>query len=215
MAAPRLDDYFDSSNVTFGESKGCLSPLYGQPMHVDPDLILVQILLGPITLGTGVRSYSSDNATFTTWPVIKGHNHLFDRINHSLAYDRIGTLVLCQDNASASLTANWDENEVTEFLHRLRGLSNAGQKENAIDLVFYTFDSYQNREQFSICDQIIGRVVREALGLMPTLLVSFLTITLAAKDKFRNRPLLYSVTTRIMKSHFGEARAQRILVGLE
>jgi hypothetical protein len=116
---------------------------------------------------------------------------------------------------SGCATTNLDHSrEVAEFMGSLRMLSDAGLKEQAIDLIFRRLDQYQDNGEFSICDEIIVEVINDNKKLMPTLLVSFLVITLAGRAHLRFRNALYVATESRFLAEDGEQRTRRILSGL-
>lgn len=103
----------------------------------------------------------------------------------------------------------------TDFLGSLLALSDAGEKERAIALVFDRFDDWQYECRFAMCDEVLADVSQRPGAFMPTLLCSFLTITLAGKQRLRTRADFYRSARRRYFELYGEERTQGILGGLE
>jgi hypothetical protein len=105
--------------------------------------------------------------------------------------------------------------EPEDVVASVRALSDAGQKERAIDLIFKTFDKYLDEARFDTCNEIIREVNKAPSEFMSTLLVSFLTITLAAKTHIPARSALYASAEGIFCQRYGEDRTRRMLLGLK
>ncbi len=98
---------------------------------------------------------------------------------------------------------------MADFLDKLQNLSDAEKKEEAIDLIFDTFDKLQSEGSFGECDDIL--YFANINTLMPTLLRSFLTITWANKDKLPGRTEFYNRVKNRYLELFGEERTKRVL----
>ena len=68
-------------------------------------------------------------------------------------------------------------------------------------------------EQFDACDLILAEVALARIP--PVLMVSFLTISAAAKSKLRNRDTFFKIVRRMVAKQRGEKAADRLLDGLD
>jgi hypothetical protein len=120
-----------------------------------------------------------------------------------------------EENSTMDLKNKTDE--VIEFLASVRALASRGRTRSAMDLIMRTLDGRLNCGDTDFCDEALRLVSRRAnlAAIGPTLTVSFLTITLAAKGELRFRKRLFAAARHALLNQFGETRTRRILAGLE
>jgi hypothetical protein len=114
-----------------------------------------------------------------------------------------------------SRIGNFLDSRIGNFLDAIALLSREGQGDRAIDEIFRQFNDFQERGEFALCNDILREVTNHLGRIDPTLLVSFLVITLAAKAKLPARAEVYAIAERVFVERFGEWRARRLLMGLE
>jgi len=103
--------------------------------------------------------------------------------------------------------------EISAFLDTVYDLSARGKEDYAIDVIFEFMNNLLVEGQFEACDRILSEVA--IARIPPVLMVSFLTITAAAKPKLKNRHRFFSIIRRLVARQRGEKAAQRLLDGLE
>ena len=107
------------------------------------------------------------------------------------------------------------DNDAQDFIDELILMPHVRSIGQCIDVVFEKFNNLQNDGEFSRCDEAIESLLKKIDRIKPTLLVSFLVITLAAKSKLRLRATLYAAIEAALRKQFGEDRTRKILVGLK
>jgi hypothetical protein len=107
------------------------------------------------------------------------------------------------------------DNDAQDFIDALILMPHVSPIDECIDVIFETFDELQLNGKFSRCDENLEYLLQKMDKIEPTLLVSFLVITLAAKSKLRFRNALYSAIESAFRVQFGEDRTKKILVGLK
>jgi hypothetical protein len=99
------------------------------------------------------------------------------------------------------------------FLAEMYRLAAAGQEDAAMDTVFDHVNTLLMAGLFAHCDQLLRTV--EVEKLPPVLLISFLTITAAARSKLAERVAYYGRAKTEITRRRGEEAAARLLAGLE
>lgn len=102
-----------------------------------------------------------------------------------------------------------------ECIDTVIALSRAGLLDRAMDVVFESFNDWQHNGDFQLCDYTILYLLQNVTKIEPTLLVSFLVITLAAKSKLFFRSNLYATAERIYRERFSDKRTRDLLMGLK
>lgn len=103
--------------------------------------------------------------------------------------------------------------EISAFLDTVYDFSRRGKEDHAIDVIFEYMNNLLVERQFEACDRILGEV---DIARIPTvLMVSFLTITAAAKAKLKSRRRFYKLVERLVAKERGEKATQRLLDGLD
>jgi hypothetical protein len=105
--------------------------------------------------------------------------------------------------------------EASTCIDAVIALSRENLLDQAIDLIFESFNDWQSHDRFGLCDEAIQYLLLNVGEIEPTLLVSFLVITLAAKPKLPSRAMLYATAESIYLERFGEDRTKKLLVGLK
>ena len=103
--------------------------------------------------------------------------------------------------------------ELRVFFDTVYDLAKRGKEDYAIDVIFECFDKLLIDEQFDVCDLILAEVALARIP--PVLMVSFLTITAAAKSKLQNRDKFFKDVRQLVAKQRGEKAADRLLDGLE
>ena len=106
----------------------------------------------------------------------------------------------------------WDESEekkIDDFLQTVYLLSETGNTRRAIDVVFETVNTLLNDGKLAFCDKILLRA--DVGRLTSTLMVAFLSITLAAKGRLLARHSFYLRVRAALVADRGEARASSLL----
>jgi hypothetical protein len=102
-----------------------------------------------------------------------------------------------------------------DCINAVIALDRAGFPDEAIDAVFEKFNDWQHENEFASCDYAIHYLLLNLPKVEPTLLVSFLVITLASKSRLHFRSRLYLTAERIYLKIFGEKRTRDLLMGLK
>lgn len=90
------------------------------------------------------------------------------------------------------------------------------QDRKAVGAIFKQFNDLMLAGDFERCDQLLRDAEEKTpASISPTMTVSLLAITLAAKSKLRFRGPLFEKTKSGLLSTYGEDRTKRILAGLE
>lgn len=103
--------------------------------------------------------------------------------------------------------------EISAFLDTVYDLSAQEKTDCAIDVIFNYMNNLLVEGKFEFCDRILSEVALTRIP--PVLMISFLTITAAAKPKLKNRHRFFSIVQRLIVQERGEKGAQRLLNGLE
>ena len=103
--------------------------------------------------------------------------------------------------------------EITVFLAAVYDLARRDEGDSAIDVIFQYMNSLLVEGRFEDCDRILGEV--EIARIPTVLMVSFLTITAAAKTNLKNRGGFFKDVRRVVARERGEKTAQRLLDGLD
>lgn len=101
---------------------------------------------------------------------------------------------------------------IEKYLEEIYELAAEGFIEEATDLIFDGIDDLLCESSFLTVDEILQKV--EVSKLPTTLMRSFLTITVAAKDLLPSRPKLYIEIWNKMEGIKGREKTQQILGGL-
>ena len=103
--------------------------------------------------------------------------------------------------------------EISAFLDTVYDFSKRRKEDHAIDVIFEYINNLLVEGHFETCDRILGEV---DIARIPTvLMVSFLTITAAAKAKLKNRRRFYKLVERVVARERGAKATQRLLDGLD
>ncbi len=105
--------------------------------------------------------------------------------------------------------------EACACIDAVLALSRENLLDRAIDVIFENFNDWENSDRFALCDEAIQYLLLNVGEIEPTLLVSFLVITLAAKPQLPSRAKLYAAAECLYLERFGEDRTKKLLVGLE
>jgi hypothetical protein len=103
--------------------------------------------------------------------------------------------------------------EISAFLDTVYDFAKREKEDDAIDVIFQYMNNLLVEGQFNACDRILGEV--DIARIPPVLMVSFLTITAAAKTKLKNRERFLNVVRRVVARERGEKAAGRLLDGLD
>lgn len=103
--------------------------------------------------------------------------------------------------------------EANAFLDTVYDFVKRQKEDHAIDVIFEYINQLLVERRFEACDRILGDV--EIARIPTVLMVSFLTITAAAKSKLRNRRRFYKSVERFVALERGNKAAQHLLDGLE
>jgi hypothetical protein len=120
--------------------------------------------------------------------------------------------VECSDSV---ISVTDSDNDLRDFVDKLIVMPYVSSLDECIDVIFEKFNDLQDKGEFSQCDDALYYLLQQIKKIEPTLLVSFLVITLAAKSKLRFRVALYEAVESVFLMLFDEDRIKRILVGLK
>ena len=144
-----------------------------------------------------------------------------DRQNRSVSDDEFGIETVLKLNCfthSDSLSDDSEDeesstSEIRAFLDTIYDLVKRGKEDYAIDVIFEYMNNLLIDGQFDACDLILAEVALAKIP--PVLMVSFLTISAAAKSKLRNRDTFFKIARRMVAKQRGEKAADRLLDGLD
>jgi hypothetical protein len=117
--------------------------------------------------------------------------------------------------SDAAISFSDADDDMQDFIDKIIVMPSVSSIDQCIDVIFERFNELQLNGEFSRCDEAIEYLLQKMEKIEPTLLVSFLVITLAAKPKLRFRAALYSAVESAFLVLFGEDRTKKILVGLK
>ena len=101
------------------------------------------------------------------------------------------------------------DREIEDFLDQVYRLGAAGDLQTATDKIFDNIDGLLVSRSFEMCDRILRHVMVDRL---PTALMrSFLTITVAAKDKLKEREGFVRRVEKAMISKRGPETTKKLL----
>ncbi len=103
--------------------------------------------------------------------------------------------------------------EFSVFFDEVCGLAGRGEEDRAIDVIFEHVNSLLIEGRFEACDRILAEV--EIARIPPVLMISFLTITAAAKPQLHNRDSFFRNVAGVIARERGARAAERLLDGLE
>ena len=103
--------------------------------------------------------------------------------------------------------------EQCDFLNKVYDFIERDWKDDAIDVIFQHMNYLLFAGEFDACDWILVEV--DISRISPVLMVSFLTITAAAKTKLDNRDRFFRAVKRAVTADRGEEATERLLKGLE
>lgn len=103
--------------------------------------------------------------------------------------------------------------EISAFLDTVYDFAKRDKEDHAIDVILEYMNNLLVEGQFEACDRILGEV--DIARIPPVLMVSFLTITAAAKTRLKNRNTFLKVVRRVVARERGEKAAERLLDGLD
>lgn len=105
------------------------------------------------------------------------------------------------------------DNQIGVFLDSVYSLAKQGKEDHAIDVIFEYVNSLLVQREFKSCDELLAEVNIEKIP--PVLMVSFLTITAAAKPKLKNRDRFFKLVWGMVARQRGQDAADRLLDGLD
>ena len=103
--------------------------------------------------------------------------------------------------------------DFSTFLDEVYGLAGNGEEDRAIDVIFEHVNGLLIEGRFDVCDRILAEV--DIARIPPVLMISFLTITAAAKPQLHNRDSFFRNVAGVIARERGERAAERLLNGLE
>jgi hypothetical protein len=103
--------------------------------------------------------------------------------------------------------------EISDFLNTVYGFAKRGEEDEAIDVILEYINDLLVEGQFDSCDRILDEV--DLARIPPVLMVSFLTITAAAKPKLKSRDRFFKVVQRLVAKQRGGKATARLLDGLD
>ena len=112
-------------------------------------------------------------------------------------------------NHGRTSAASGETTLINEFLEEVYSLTVLGDLQGATDKIFETVDRLLLEGAFTVCNEILRCV--EVRRLPTALWRSFLTITVAAKDKLPARKAFYHQVLSEMIRLKGNEKAQRLL----
>ena len=95
------------------------------------------------------------------------------------------------------------------FLEGLYRLESSGNSRKAVDQLIDCVDDLLTNGKFDECDELLRQV--DVAKISPTLIITFLGITRAAKEKLRSRSLLCNRIKDKLVAEVGKERAERLL----
>ena len=117
---------------------------------------------------------------------------------------RYASNMVDQDKGSKHLNLR-----ILEFLEEVYRLSAAGRVHAAGDLIYDFTQKALRREDFEFCDQLFGTI--DVPRLDPALRITFLSMTLNAKTKLRERDRYYTRVHGAFAAERGEDGASKLL----
>jgi hypothetical protein len=127
----------------------------------------------------------------------------------------VGLVIEDRNDSTGANTLNLSCSQIYLFMETIVLLSQVQQLDEAVYLILSTGNEYLSDGDFEACNEIVEQVLLNVKRIEPTLLVSFLVMTLAAKNKIPARVRLFAKAESMFLERFGADRTRKLVVGLK
>ena len=111
-----------------------------------------------------------------------------------------------------------EKNEIIKFIRLMYGNQHI-DVDRTIDFIYMKIDDWFENQEFDKCDYLLSKLdfpgPKDAAGLNVQSIITYLTITLSAKDKLKNRVDFFKRAKEYLLKFKTELQVNNLLKGLE